>query len=533
MQNRNRFAHKSGAEYAATLLKELGVEVVFTVPGNQINPLLFAFTELGVRVVTCRHEAGAVAMSEAYSRLSKKVSVVLVIPGAGVSNCGTGLLEAVTSNAPVLLLTARQSGPELLRRHDRMFHSLDHNQFAASLGCNFESVNVAHELAGAISRAAIALRRPRPRPTVIEVLEAALLESPAPSSLEVVCVGACGSASDGQLSNAVNLLVESAKVVIVAGRAVFCSNAVDALESFANSLGAPVITTTMGKGVFNEFEDLYLGKLYEHGCRAIVEEADLLVIVGSRLSQVDTDDWAIRLPSRVLRIDPDATETDYWVKPEVALVGDLAVTLRELASRLCGTRATDESWKSRVRECRKANTQAETLLAAILNQALPKKSVVCVDINEEGYPLVEHYRTAAADEFHFSGISLGLGMSLSAGVGAKLANPLSNVVVICGDGGFIFGLPELATVVDQGLLMTIVIVNDGAYGTIKRRQLLDYGKTIGVDLKNPDFADVASTFGFSYERVESVEQLKAALASCPRSARIIEVQKDMLRAGPL
>lgn len=518
------------ATEVAAVLRACNVSMAFVVCGNQVNPLVFALEAAGVRIVTCRHEAGAAAMAEAHARLTNSIGVVVTIPGAGMANAITGLVEAVTSCSPVLLLTVRQWAPEGMRSHDRLFHGMDHVAVAAACDCHHESIRSSDELHDSLQRAVDVLHRERPQPVVVEfgedVLRAACNTRRPVAPTPVVNVPAAQS-----LNDAVQLIEQAGgDIVIIAGRAVASAGATRELAVLASNLKASVVATTMGKGVFDEADPAYLGVLYEPCCKAAIESARLAIVVGSRLAQVDTDDWKLKLPQAVLRIDPDEKELSYWVQPTVALHGSLKGTLGALNEMLPARplQATDAHERRKEAVC--ALRPPRTRLARALNAAIPKNSVLAVDIHEQGYPLVEYYEVNAADRFHFSGISLSLGMSLAVATGAKLGRPDACVVAVCGDGGFVLGSSELATIAMYALDLKIIVVTDDAYGTIKSRQLKDYGRALAVDLLTPKLELLAAAHGFSYRRVDADHALEETfgMACASTGTFIIEVPKQLL-----
>ena len=516
----------SGADAFAHLLRDQGVELVFSVMGNQVNDIAFALQRVGIKLITCRHEGSATMMAEAYARSSRRIAMVLVIPGPGVSNTASGLLEAQMTCSPVLVVSVRQPVRFPNRQADKLFHGLDHCQFTDTLTGYRGTVTSESDFEIHTQQALNTLLGGRPRPVFLEFTLGFLRGELSPQTFVPRSILTSGPKPES-LEEAVQLITSSQRILIIAGRAVIACGAEDALLALADHAQLPVLTTTLGKGAFPERHALYLGKLYEPACRELIADADLVIAVGTRFSQVDTDDWRIPLSAPIIHIDPDNEEFNSVYVADVALCGDPKLILGLLQNTLPQA-ASSWNLPHLQRDIGHQRGPAP-LIASLLHELLLPGDILAVDVHEQGYPLVEHL---LLDEqaFLFSGTSLCLGYGIPAAIGARLAHKEGRVVAFCGDGGFLTSSPELATAAHYGLAIVFVIVNDHAFGTIKNHQLNHFGSTVGVELTNPDFEALTQSFGFDYRAVTSHEDLYPTLRWALEQTKpsVIEIDKFIL-----
>ena len=516
----------TGADAFAHWLRAQGVELVFSVMGNQVNDIAFALQRVAIRLVTCRHEGTATMMAEAYARSSRRIAMVLVIPGPGVSNTASGLLEAQMTASPVLVVSVRQPTRFPGRPADTLFHGLEHCQFAQALTGFCATIACASDFDIHLRQALQTLGGGRPRPVFLEFSVDFLRGELDASALQSWPVIACAPKA-GLLQDAARLIGSAQRVLIIAGRAVIATGAEDPLLELAEHLQAPVLTTTLGKGAFPERHALYLGKLYEPACRELIAEADLVIAIGTRFSQVDTDDWRTPLSAPLIQIDPDLEQFNSVYACDVALCGDLTQALEGLRGLLA---PANSAWRLAALSRDVGHLRGPApLIASLLHELLHPGDIIAVDVHEQGYPLVEHL-LLDQQTFLFSGTSLCLGYGIPAAIGARLAHAQGRVVAFCGDGGFLMSSCELATVAHYGLAIVFVIVNDQAFGTIKNHQLAHFGATAGVELTNPDFATLTHSFGFEYRAINRLEDLHSGLCWALGQSKpsVIEIDKALL-----
>jgi acetolactate synthase-1/2/3 large subunit len=291
----------------------------------------------------------------------------------------------------------------------------------------------------------------------------------------------------------------------------------------AERLSIPVVMTNSGKGVVSEDHHLSLGDgwmVHQLG-REALETADVILAIGVRFGPLTTSWWTRQINGQVVHVDIDPTEIGKHTPAAIGIVGDARRVVEALVEQLRDRDVGDRRpWLDviAVRERRRAaiRERAPDAVATLegLRRVLPDEALVFNDINGIACWGAGAFICRQPRTFHYP-VGFGcLGFALPAAIGAKLARPDVPVVALCGDGGFLFSGHELATAVQQRVPVVAVVFNDHAYGTIKADQAYRYpGRSLGSDLRSPDFVRYAEAFGASACRVDSVRQVPEAVAA--------------------
>ena len=528
---------KGGQAVVAALINE-GVEVIFGIPGVHTLEIYDAlYDRPQVRHIVTRHEQGAAFMADGYARASGKVGVVLAITGPGVTNASTGLGQAYADGSPLLIISS-----EVDSRHKGRgnLHELKDQQGMLSAitlwSARAESLSeiplLIHQ---AMERAWSGWPGPVHVGIPIDVLaaegEVELMEAARPASR---------LAKPEDVARAVKLLKGAERPVIFAGWGVTVAQANPELVQLAERLQAPVLTSPVGKGVVPEDHPLSLGTAWrQEGMIArIAEQADLGLVVGSRLSAMETRNWTLPLPKRLIYIAPESGNVNRGYPPEVGLVGDPKAVLRQVLERLgpisrVSRAAEVAAAKAEVAQRLKARSPEMRRLISDLRTALDRRAILSMDLTIPSYWASAYFPVYEPRTFLNPYNFMALGFGLPAGIGAKIACPDRPVVVICGDGGFMFTAQELATAVKYGLDLTVVLFNNDGYGAIRRHQQRRYdGRVIAADIVNPDFVKFAQAFGAKGVRLSSPGELRVALQQAlqARGLWLIEVPSHSLEA---
>jgi acetolactate synthase-1/2/3 large subunit len=518
----------TGGQAIVRTLMDHGVDVIFGLPGVQLDNLFDALHEQrqSVRTLHTRHEQGAAHMALGYAQASGKVGVCLVVPGPGVLNAGAALATAAGSNAPVLCLTGQipshQIGlglgiPHELRdqtlalsgivkwvgRADRAEDAPQvlRDAFHAMLGGRHQPV--AFEMAPDImgSEAAITLLPPEP--------------DAAPPPLDPVALAA-----------AAKVLAGATNPAIFVGSGVFGAEA--ALQQVAERLDAPVIMSRTGRGALSSRHPLAMGMLEG---QALWDEIDVALVVGTRFLAPALA-WGRANDVTIVRIDIDPAQAAKPRPATISLVTSAAAGLAALRDALPPQTPGRPSRADAFNAVRQAVRQQLDALepqrsfAAVIRDALPDDAILVTDVTQLGTYIQYATPIYQPRTLITPGYQGTLGFALPTALGAKVAHPDRKVVAICGDGGFMFNVQELSTAVAHGLDVVVVLFNDGAFGNVKRIQKTSYGgRTIAVDLHNPDFVALARSFGMRGERAETPDALASALrdALAAHAPALIEV----------
>lgn len=521
---------KGGQAVVEALISE-GVEVVFGIPGVHTLEIYDAlYDRPQVRHILTRHEQGAAFMADGYARASGRVGVVLAITGPGVTNASTGLGQAYADGSPVLIISSEVDSRQ--RGRGNLHELKDQLGMLSSITLwNARAESVA-EIPSLIHKAMQRVRTGWPGPVHVEIPINVLAAEGEVELMEAARPGE-GLAKPEDVARAAELLSGARRPVIYAGWGVTVAGASPELVQLAERLGAPVLTGPVGKGAIPEDHPLSLGAEWrQEGIVAqMLEKADLALAVGTRLGAMETRSWSLPMPKRLIHLDPEPGNIGRGYPTELGLVGDPKAVLGQVLDRLGPI-----SRPSRAGEVASARAEAALRLEARspemrrllsdLRAAMDRRAILSMDMTIPYYWASTRFPVYEPRTFLNPYNFMALGFGLPAGIGAKIACPDRPVVVMCGDGGFMFTAQELATAVKYDLDITIVLFNNDGYGAIRRhQQRRQNGRVIAADLANPDFVLFAEAFGVKAVRLSSPAELGPALRKTlqARELRLIEV----------
>jgi acetolactate synthase-1/2/3 large subunit len=490
----------TGGQALVAALVAHGVDTVFGIPGTHNLEIYRHLAVQGVRHVSPRHEQGAGYAADGYARSTGRPGVAVVTSGPAVLNAAAALGQAYSDSVPVLVVS-----PGLPVRHPGLGNGLLHEtkDQSAALGAvaaaSIRATSVA-EIPVAVAQAFAIMTTGRPRPVHLEVPLDVLGESgevviPDPAR------GVAAAAPQAEVAAAVALLAESSRPVLLVGGG--ARGAADAVRRTAERLGAPVVTTTNGKGVLAEDHPLALGAgIHLPAVRDLVAEADAVLAVGTELAPSDLWYGPLPVEGRLVRIDVDPVGVLTNALPAHALVGDAAQTLEAilalLPERTGGEQDAERAATWRERKAENAAAEGAEWLPVVeaLTKVLPRDAVVAADS-----AMVCYYGALANLPVHAPGSFLyptgfgTLGYGLPAAVGAKVARPDVPVLALLGDGGVMFTVAELAMAADLRLPLPVVIVDNAGYGEIRNEMLEREDPVHAVTLASPDFAAIGRALG--------------------------------------
>ncbi len=506
----------TGGQALVASLKREGVRTVFGIPGIQLD---WAFDALhgereAIRVVHPRHEQAAAYMADGFARTTGEIGAYIVVPGPGVLNSTAALSTAYSCNSRVLCLTGQiQSdligvGRGVLHEVPDQLGILRHLTKWAARGMT------PAEIPGIVHEAFRQLRSGRPRPVAIEVPPDVLqrtgqvrLGEPLPPDT---------TAGDPDLlERAAEALGKAERPLIFSGGGVLAAGAWDALRQVAELLEAPVVMTGNGRGALDMRHPLGQNPL---ALAELLPNADAVLAVGTRT--VHFANMPLRVPSGcpLIRIDADGSQLHRGLTPSVGIVGDAKLALEALAERIGrhnrrrpSRRDESEAVKRGLdEELRGAHPQADFGLA--LREEAPDDAIYVGESTQVGYWATYGLPIYHPRSYLTSGYQGTLGYGFPTALGAQVGNPDRRVISINGDGGFQFGLQELATAVQHRIPLVTVVFDDSAFGNVRRIQELQFGgRTIASDLANPSFARVAEAFGMQGLRADGPAGLRSAL----------------------
>lgn len=494
----------SGAQVIVELLEAEGVEVCFGLPGVHNLALWEALRASSIRLVGVRHEQAAGYAADGYARATGRLGVALTTTGPGAANTLAAVGEAWASRSPVLVIAT--DIPSGLRRpgaYRGVLHET--TEQAAMFAPVVKAIHRAREPEAVGPAAALAIDEAVAAPTRPVYLEIAtdLLVAEAPTTLAPALPERLAARAGDA---AVELLERADRPLLWVGGG--ARDAAPAVRALAERLAAPVLTTYGAAGVLPPGHPCVVG-LPPHVPEAggLWDDADVVVAIGSDLDGVQTQNFAQPQPPALIAInlEPDAAATNYRV--DALLQGDAAVCTQALAEAVADRGGLDKLHARlngvRADACGSLDGAALRFLDAI-RFAVPDEGVLVADMCVPGYWLAGFHTPTAPRRLQ---VPLGwgtLGYAFPAGLGAALAGT-GPAVAIAGDGGFLFACSELATLAQEEIPLTTVVVDDGGYGMLRYDQERSGGTRYGVDLHTPDFTALAGAFGVFAEAVEGLD----------------------------
>jgi acetolactate synthase-1/2/3 large subunit len=518
-----------GADAIVRALEREAVAVCFGMPGGAILPLYDALARgTTVRHVLARHEQGAGHMAQGYARASGRPGVVIATSGPGATNLVTPIADARMDSTPLVCITGQ------VRQHligTDAFQECDIVRVTQPLVKRAWQVLDASELAATLHEAFRVATSGRPGPVLVDVPRD-VQEQSCDDAAEPPANGAepVSAVDDRALGDALRLLDAADAPVIYAGGGVVNGGAAAELRLLAERLGAPVVTTLMGKGAFPESHPLFAGHPGMHGHKYAnwaLNRADLIVAAGVRFDDRVTGRLDAFAPgARVVHLDVDPREVGKLRHADAGLVGDLRAGLRALAGAPAARgparrawRARVDDWKAsfplRVPETRASGEPSPQALVRELQRLLASRDVIyTTGVGQHQMFAMQHLKLDQPRRFITSGGLATMGFGLPAAIGASTARPGTTVVCIDGDGSFQMTSQELATAVQERLPVIVVVVDNGSLGMVEQWQRMFYaGRLSHVELAPaaPDYAALARAYGAFGATVTTLAELRPAL----------------------
>jgi acetolactate synthase-1/2/3 large subunit len=490
----------TGAQLIVEALERAGVDVCFGLPGVHNLSLWEALRESSIRLVGVRHEQTAAYAADGYARATGRLGVAITTTGPGAANTLGAVGEAWAARSPILVIAT--DIPAALRRPG-VYRGVLHE--ATDQAAMFRPVvKAAYRVADGsdIALALLDATAAPHRPVYLEVATD-LLASDVGSLGAAPGDGGPGAADAG---DAARLVDGAQRPLIWAG-----TGAADAgaeVAALAERLAAPVLTTYGARGILPPQHPCLVDMpAHVEPAGRLWDEADLVIAVGSDLDGVQTQNWRQPQPPKLLAINLDREDAAKNYRVDAVLTVDAAAGCAALAERVAQRDGDPRERIAKVRAeaCAQLDPDALRFLDA-LSFALPEDAVLVVDMCIPGY-WAAGFRTVPGPRRLQVPLGWGtLGYAFPAALGAALgAN--GPVVSLSGDGGFLYAPGELATMAQERIGLTAVIVDDGGYGMLRYDQELSGRPTYGVDLHTPDFAALAHSFGIRAETVEGLDDV--------------------------
>lgn len=519
------------------MLIEYGVPVVFGLAGGQTLPLYDGIRSRSaqIRHVPMRDERNAAYAADGYARVSGRVGVCDATVGPGSIKFTSGLAEALNSSVAIVALISDMPSDWLAVRYRGGGNQLvDQLAVLAPLCKWMGRLPATHKLPELVGRAFQMATTGRPGPVTVELPQDLFkAQYDGPETAVPPHFGAVPAfrpvPDPEEVQKAVGLLAAAKQPVVIAGGGVWLSNARMELAALAERLALPVVFSMSGKGAIPENHPLAAGVLGALGgssaARKLVEEADVILAVGYKFGQNPTFLWTLPGPTqRIVHLDIDGSEIGKLFPTNVGLVADARAGLSALLDACEQSRpietvaakvaALKAAWQAHLAtEAVAAQPIKPQQVAAVINEvAGPNAILVCDASFASGWGAMYFDVTDDRRALFPRGMA-GLGWGLPAAIGAQIARPKAQVIVLAGDGAMTYCLGEMATLAQEGLAVKVVVLNNSAMGWIKWDQALVWnGKFQSTDLGQVDFAEVARGLGCTGLTVSDAGELRETMA---------------------
>lgn len=509
----------TGADILLRCLQAQGVRAVFGMPGTQNVALYDAFhrSGQGISHYLVRHEQGATMMANGFARATGEVAAAFTVPGPGATNAATGILDALTDCIPVLLVVGGYDRPIAWHDRTKMFHGLDQQAFFRPIVRYFGRPETIADIPDVVEQAFQAMFAGRHGPAVIEIPPDLAAEPVAGEIVPAPFVARLAeqAVKRKEILPAATQIRRMRRPVIFLGADCVASNACGEVQRLADRLNVPVVYGRRGKGVLSDDHPLVAGFTRARHAVELLAQADGVIAIGCRFTQIDTLNWSTPMPANLVQFDRDRGEIGREYAISAGVAGGLAHAVREVCDELEWMLPDiDPEWHEIARGSHVAwRAQTPIPVLSQIRQALPAEGILSVDITAAGYNCFDRFAVTGPQSLIYPCHSVSLGFAFPAAIGAKLAAPERPVVSLSGDGGFVMGCFELGTAVENHVGVVAVVVKDNCLSAIKgsQEQLFE-GRSIDVAMQSPDFVKLAHSFGAEGFSTSHLDDLPSLIA---------------------
>lgn len=508
---------KAGSRLLIEALRKQEVEFLFGYPGGAVLPLYDEIYRSQFPHVLARHEQGAVHAAEGYAKASGKPGVVLVTSGPGATNVITGIADAMSDSVPLVVLTGQVARPGIGKD---AFQEADILSLTMAITKNNYQVRAAADLPRVINEAFHVATTGRKGPVVIDLPKDVTLETYAGPTKETFSLPGYQPtlvANEAQVEKVYQALVKAKRPLVLAGAGCLSAQATAELQAFVARHQLPVVTTLLGLGTVPTASALFLGMGGMHGSYAAnmaISECDLLLNFGSRF-----DDRLASVPAefaakaKIVHVDIDPAEIGKVVRADFPIVGDAKNVLAQLLAKPAKTGSHEAwldqviSWKTQYPYTFDRQNQTEIKPQRVIEcigSVTKGAALVATDVGQHQMWVAQYYPFQFAQQIITSGGLGTMGYGIPAGIGAKLACPERDVVVVVGDGGFQMTNQELALLSSYQLDVKVVLLNNHSLGMVRQWQESFFGErhSESVFEQQPDFMKLAEAYHLRHVQID-------------------------------
>ncbi|HRW09164.1 MAG TPA: thiamine pyrophosphate-binding protein [Caldilineaceae bacterium] len=504
---------QTGGEAIVNSWIKHGVDTIFGLPGAQNDYLYNALYDVGdqLRVIHTRHEQGAGYMALGYTMSTGRPGVYAVVPGVGMLNASAALATGYSVNAQLFCFTGQIPSKMIGRGLGQLHEIPDQLGILARLTKWTGHIPAPEQAPGQVAEAFLQLQSSRPRPVAVEC-PLDVLSAKAEIENYPILEPEHPALNEDQIEEAARLLGAAKNPLIFVGLGAL--GAAEAVKELAEALQAPVVSTRSGHGLLSSRDPLAIRTPVAH---ELWPQTDVALFIGTRQSRTLTG-WGTDDKLKIIRIDIDPAEHSRAVPESVGIVARSEDALPKLVEAVGKYNSVRPSRAAELDDLRAEMAERIGYMVPQLSylnairDILPDDGYFIHDVTQLGYVSDFAFPVYQPRTFIGPGYQGTLGWGFATALGVKVAHPDKPVVAVCGDGGFMFTMQELATAVQHKINLVTLVFNDGAYGNVLRMQKENYGgKVIATALHNPDFARMAETFGALGLRATNPDEVRSAI----------------------
>lgn len=519
----------NGSRFLLECLKKEGVDTVFGYPGGAVIPVFDALYDFeGINMIRPCHEQGAAHAADGYARASSKVGVCIGTSGPGATNLITGIATAFMDSIPMVIITG-QVGNNFLGKDS--FQELDITGLTMPITKHNYLVTDANDIARVVSEAFFIANDKRKGPVLVDITKSAFLQEVDDTFYEVIAPKKDERAKKYayNIKNAVDIIKRSKNVVIYAGGGIIRSGASENLRNLYKNHNIPVLNSTMGLGSIDREDELSYGIVGMHGepeANDICYNSDVVLALGVRFSDraIGNREGFVK-NAKIIHVDTDESEIDKNVDSYISIIGDMNDIIKEIDEQL-------GDFKFELKKNKKKNypkMHPQRIFEAIQN-IYDEDSIIVTDVGQHQMWTAKYYMFKKPNTFLTSGGLGTMGYGVGASIGAKLAKPDKDVLLITGDGSFRMNQYEMITASANKINFTVIMLNNHTLGMVRQWQNLFSDKRYShTDIDDKlNFEYLAKAYNINYYTANNPEDLEEVLKTMDRknSVNLIDYKLD-------
>ena len=518
-------------------LENEGVKYIFGIPGEENLDLLESIRRSKIKFILTRHEQAAGFMAATYGRLTGKTGVCLSTLGPGATNLVTAAAYAQLGGMPMLMLTGQKPIKKSKQGQFQIVNIVDMMKPLTQYTKQIVNGNTIPAIIREVFKIA---EEERPGAVHLEIPEDIAREDTEAKIFNVYDVRR-PTAEKKAVQRSIHMIESSLHPIILIGAGANRKRTQKALKNFIDKTGIPFFDTQMGKGVVDERHALYIGTAalsdndYLH---CAINNADLIINVGHDI--IEKPPFFMKSNGQsVIHINFSSAHVDEVYFPQLEVIGDIADSIDLLTEQIKVQNTWDFRYylgevkvelENHINEC---STDSRfpivpQRVVAEIREVMPSDGIITLDNGIYKIWFARNYKAHLPNTILLDNALASMGAGLPSAIGAKIVYPDRKVMAICGDGGFMMNSQELETAVRLKLNLTVIILNDNAYGMIKWKQMQMGFEDFGLDFNNPDFAKYAESYGAFGHKVESTDDLRNKLKHClnTEGVHLLEIPVD-------